>query len=41
MSKMFAKFFATKAQEKIVASGDPSGIEGDLTINQNALGSSS
>jgi hypothetical protein len=39
MSKLFAKFFATKAQEKIVASGDPRGIEGDLTVNQNALGS--
>ena len=39
MSKIFAKFFATKAQEKIVASGDPRSIEGDLVINQGALGS--
>jgi hypothetical protein len=39
MSKLFARFFATKAQEKIARSGDPRGIEGDLIINNNAMGS--
>ena len=39
MSKLFAKFFATKAQEKIARSGDPRGIEGDLIINKDGLGS--
>jgi len=36
MSKIFAKFFATKAQEKIAASTDPRGFEGDLFVNHNA-----
>ena len=39
MSKIFAKFFATAAQEKIARSGDPRGIEGDLIVNPNAMGS--
>tara|TARA_R110000751_G_scaffold94969_1_gene185400 strand:+ start:2845 stop:4659 length:1815 start_codon:yes stop_codon:yes gene_type:complete len=36
MSKIFAKFFATKAQEKIAAASDPRGVEGDLYVNHNA-----
>ena len=39
MSKIFAKFFATKAQEKMAAARDPRSIEGDLIVNKNALGS--
>jgi len=33
MSKVFAKFFATQAQEKILATGDPRRVEGDLYVN--------
>ena len=36
MSKIFAKFFATKAQEKILSSGDPRNLEGDLFVNPNS-----
>ena len=39
MSKIFSKFFATKAQEKMAASRDPRSIEGDLIVNKDALGS--
>ena len=39
MSKIFAKFFATKAQEKMVATGDPRSIEGDVIVNKSGLGS--
>jgi len=33
MSKVFAKFFATQAQEKMLATGDPRRVEGDLFVN--------
>ena len=36
MSKIFARFFATKAQEKIAAANDPRGVEGDLYVNHQA-----
>tara|TARA_R110000824_G_scaffold14030_1_gene60283 strand:- start:2784 stop:4565 length:1782 start_codon:yes stop_codon:yes gene_type:complete len=39
MSKIFAKFFATAAQEKLAAQGDPRGREGDLIVNKGALDS--
>ena len=39
MSKIFAKFFATKAQQKLAAQGDPRSVEGDLIINKGALDS--
>ena len=38
MSKIFAKFFATKAQEKLAAAGDPRSVEGDLIVNPGAMG---
>ena len=37
MSKIFAKFFATQAQEKLLGSGDPRSLEGDLIVNPKAM----
>ena len=36
MSKIFAKFFATQAQDRIAAAGDPRSVEGDLIINPSS-----
>ena len=36
MSKIFARFFATKAQEKVASVNDPRGVEGDLLVNHKA-----
>ena len=38
MSKIFSKFFSTKAQEKLRGS-DPRSIEGDVIVNPNAMNS--
>jgi len=37
MAKIFAKFFATEAQRKIAAAGDPRSVEGDLIVNPGGL----
>lgn len=39
MSKIFSKFFATQAQEKLVAAGDPRRYEGDLLVDPKAMNS--
>ena len=37
MSKIFAKFFATQAQNKILSSGDPRRFEGDVIVDPKAM----
>jgi len=38
MSKIFSKFFATQAQEKLIGAGDPRRFEGDLVVDPRAMG---
>ena len=39
MSKIFSKFFATQAQERLLAAGDPRRYEGDLLVDPRAMNS--